>query len=71
MTSRDVYTHRLMLGVVAQIEPLSYTALVGDCSCRRSSDLDLTASANPRGVFFGAHDFLLQNIFNLVVLQSA
>lgn len=41
-----------MLGVVAQIEPLSYTAFVGDCSCRRSSDLDLTASANPRGVFF-------------------
>jgi hypothetical protein len=49
-----------MLGAVALTEPLSYTALVGDCSCRRSSDLDLTASANPRGVFFGAHDFPLK-----------
>jgi hypothetical protein len=58
-----------MLGAVALTEPLSYTALVGDCSCQPS--LDLTASANPRGVFFGAHDFLLQNIFNLVVPQSA
>jgi hypothetical protein len=49
-----------MLGAVALTGPLSYTVLVGDCSCRRSSDLVLTASDNPRGVIFVAPDFLLK-----------